>query len=96
MGTSDDDAERREYLAALGARIAQARAAAGLTKSALARALSCDVSSVFKWEHGKMGIGVEAVRAIAERTGVSCDWLITGRGDAPAAPSADAHEPDAA
>lgn len=62
-------------------RIRQARTDAGLSQASLAEVLHVDRSAVAQWE-GSKGITptVEHLRKLALVTGVSFEWLATGRG----------------
>lgn len=63
------------------ARIKQARKDAGLSQTALAVRLGVDRSAVAQWERNTAaGPTVEHLRKIALATGVSFEWLATGRG----------------
>ncbi len=64
-------------------RIAALRAAAGVSKAALARELSVDASTLYRWERGKVGIPDEQKVALALRFGVTVDEMMgwaTARG----------------
>ncbi|MCC6873516.1 MAG: helix-turn-helix domain-containing protein [Sandaracinaceae bacterium] len=60
----------------LGQRIASARAAAGLNRNQLARALGTSWQHVDHWEKGRTQPSLESVRRIAEVLGVSVDYLM--------------------
>lgn len=50
---------------AVGQRIAHARRAAGLTQAELAERLGCPTTTLIHYEHGRRGITVERLSAIA-------------------------------
>lgn len=63
------------------ARINQARTAAGLSQSALAASIGVDRSTVARWERNNAVVPtVGHLGKIALATGVSLEWLATGRG----------------
>lgn len=66
----------------LGARIRQARRRVGMTQSQLAERLKVGRSAVGNWE-STTGISPASarLREVAVVTGVSYEWLATGRGD---------------
>lgn len=62
-------------------RIKQAREAAGLSKSELARRCGVTPTSAIDWEReGGTKPSVEKMERIALETGASFEWLATGRG----------------
>lgn len=64
----------------IGQRIAQARAAADLTQTALSKHIGVTRSSVSQWESEVTEPTPENLRAIAMQTEVNYDWVATGRG----------------
>lgn len=63
------------------ARINQARTAAGLSQAALAASIGVDRSTVARWERNNAVVPkVGHLGKIALATGVSLEWLATGRG----------------
>lgn len=66
----------------LSDRIRLARHAAKLSQTALAHRVGVTPSAAAQWEHTKCTRpGTERLQAIASATGVTFDWLATGRGD---------------
>ena len=64
-------------------RIRRARVAAGLTQSELARRLGIQRSAVTQWERaGGTSPSLGHLASIACETGVTFEWLATGRGAA--------------
>ncbi len=70
----------------LGARIADARTAAGRTQADIANQLGVKVSTMEKWERGGASPRSNRLTALAGILGVSLSWLIIGHGDQPIAP----------
>ncbi len=70
----------------LGARIADARVAAGRTQTDIANQLGVKVSTVDKWEGGLASPRSNRLTALAGILGVSLSWLIVGHGDEPTSP----------
>lgn len=64
---------------ARGARYAAARALTGLSQRALAKRLKVSPQAVSKWESGRSEPTKENVRALADLSGCSVEWLLTGR-----------------
>jgi transcriptional regulator with XRE-family HTH domain len=65
----------------LALRIKESRTAAKLSQAALARQLGLDRSAVAQWERDNaVGPTVGNLSRIALATGVSFEWLVTGRG----------------
>ncbi|WP_295802169.1 helix-turn-helix transcriptional regulator [uncultured Microbulbifer sp.] len=61
-------------------RMKQAREKAGLTQSELARSCGVSVQAVSQWESGSTkNPAASNVLATAKATGLSIEWLITGR-----------------
>jgi transcriptional regulator with XRE-family HTH domain len=78
-GAKNDTATAR---VALGARIAQARGAAGYDNAAeFARQIGVSPNSVYRWERGELAPDVFSIVAIAHVARVSCHWLLTGAAD---------------
>lgn len=69
-----------DYNVELGARIAEARNAAGLSQSDLSTRMGLTRSSVANTEAGRQKMRAEQVMAIAEITGSDPRWLLTGWG----------------
>ena len=67
----------------LGARIADARTAAGRTQTDIANQLGVKVSTVDKWERGSASPRSNRLTALDGILGVSLSWLIVGHGDEP-------------
>jgi transcriptional regulator with XRE-family HTH domain len=64
-------------------RIREARLRAGLTKAELARRVGVCPSAVVQWEHPvHTAPNTTNLARIAEITGISFEWLATGRGSA--------------
>ena len=73
---------------ALGKRILQARAEAGLTQIDLGKLFGLTASSIQQWEAGATAPSLHRVGLIADALGVSRAWLMTGgeiKGSAPQA-----------
>jgi transcriptional regulator with XRE-family HTH domain len=67
----------------MSCRIRRARVAAGLTQSELARRLGIQRSAVTQWERtGGTSPSLGHLASIACETGVTFEWLATGRGAA--------------
>lgn len=65
----------------LALRIKESRKAAKISQAALAAQLGLDRSAVAQWERDNaVGPTVANLRRIALATGVSFEWLVTGRG----------------
>lgn len=64
----------------LARRIRLARERAGFDRqTALAQTLGVDASYVSRWERGVVVPGAESLVSLADATGVTVDWLLTGR-----------------
>jgi transcriptional regulator with XRE-family HTH domain len=73
----------RTHDPAIGGRIAEARRTAGFKVGAnFATAINVHPSQLSRWESGDVP-KVESLREIAEKTGASIDWLVTGEGRGP-------------
>lgn len=68
-----------------GARIREARHAAGLTQAALATAAGTRERNIIRWENNQHAPRLEHVAAIAHATGKTVDFFLNGDGDKPAA-----------
>lgn len=68
----------------LGMRIRSARIRAGLSQAELAIQISVSRTAVANWESSKSRTrpSSERLEAISHKTGVSWEWLATGRGSA--------------
>lgn len=62
----------------IGDRIRKIRIASGMSQREFARAVYVARNTVYRWEKDKAVPYAHDVRHIAERFGVSCDYLITG------------------
>ncbi|MDX5361902.1 MAG: helix-turn-helix domain-containing protein [Alphaproteobacteria bacterium] len=71
-----------------GRRLAAAREAAGLTPAQLARRLGVRTRTLHDWEAGRSEPRANRLSMLAGMLGVSPTWLLTGRGEGPAAPVA--------
>lgn len=70
-----------ENRAAIGERIARARAAAGLTNaSAFARDIGVVPNTVYRWEKGELAPDIWSLESIASACRVTTDWLLRGVG----------------
>ena len=63
----------------IGERIKAAREARGFTQQTLARAMRISRGAVSNWEAGK-GVSRENLMRVADITGASIEWLMTGQG----------------
>ena len=68
----------------IGARIAEARIAAGLTPEDIATRSGVKQSTVAKWESGERAPRGHRVSKLAGMLGVSISWILMGRGVEPA------------
>ena len=62
----------------MGARIKELREAAGLTQDALAKEMLVQRGTVNYWEKGSRPIKAEDVVSLANRFGVTCDFILSG------------------
>lgn len=76
-GALDDDAVQ------IGARLRDAREAAGLSTRELADHLGVKESTVGKWESGERSPRGQRVSKLAGILGVSLSWILVGRGVEP-------------
>lgn len=67
--------------AELGARIARARTARGLTQLDIAKHFSIERVSVTQWESGVTKPEGDKLPGLADRLGIPLQWLMTGKGD---------------
>lgn len=67
----------------LGARIVEARRAADLTSSELARRMGIRHATLKAWEQGRSGPRTNRLVTLAGILGVSPGWLLAGQGAAP-------------
>ncbi len=67
-------------LAEIGARLEICRHELGLTQTEFAKVLGVSQSSYFAYEQGSRGIPVHALAALAQKYGLSLDWLVLGIG----------------
>ena len=80
---------RRREIARLPDRVRYARRLAGLSQAALAKEIGVGPSAVAQWElPSGTSPTVEHLAHLAVRSGVSFEWLATGRGASIAAPAA--------
>lgn len=68
----------RETLLAIGARLRQARKAAGMTQAEVAGHALVHFTSVSLWELGKNAMTALNVIRVAEALGVTVEWLLLG------------------
>ena len=68
----------------VGARIAQAREAAGLSTAQLARRLGVRTQTLASWEHGRAEPRANRLVMMAGLLNVSPTWLLIGQGEGPA------------
>ena len=68
----------------MGDRIREAREAKGTKASALADAVGCRPTTIWRYEARGMQPSPQVLARIAEELGVSMEWLTTGKGDGPA------------
>lgn len=61
----------------IGARIREARLAAGLAQTKLAVAAGVNQATLSRWERGAIPVA-EEIGAIASACGVSVQWIMTG------------------
>lgn len=80
----------------VGDRIREGRGAKGLSQNDLARTLNTTPMSISRWERGIASPSIRFCEAMAEAFGVSLDWLISGKGEAPSAESLKATGTDGA
>jgi transcriptional regulator with XRE-family HTH domain len=65
-----------------GSKIREARLSAGMTQAQLARAIKSTERNVIRWENDQNQPRVMSVAAIAEATGHSIDFFLTGSSEA--------------
>lgn len=70
-----------EVREAIGARIMEARTAAGMTRPELANRAGVSRQTVFRWEQGTTTPTTVAMEQVARVCGVSMRWLTTGKVD---------------
>lgn len=68
-------------ISTLGGRIKKARRDAGLTQEFVAEALGTTPQAVYNWERGKNETSRENLLEIAQLTGVSLAWIVSGVDD---------------
>lgn len=68
--------DNAKLLTAVGARLREARKAAGLTQTEAADALRVTSESIGRWERGQNEPGLSQTAHLAELYGVSLDWLV--------------------
>lgn len=67
----------------IGARLAEARSAAGLSRRAIADRIGVKESTIAKWEAGDTSPRGHRVSKLAGILGVSISWILMGRGVEP-------------
>lgn len=68
----------------MGERIRQAREASGHSIAArFCRLTEISVSTLWRYEHGEIAPGADALARIAAACGVTIDWIVTGDGQGP-------------
>ena len=80
----DRDADLADSPAEVGARIAEARTNAEMTRDDLGQHLGVRAATVARWERGGSTPRPNHLDRIAGVLGVSLTWLVMGRGEAPA------------
>jgi transcriptional regulator with XRE-family HTH domain len=75
-----------EDTATLGDRLTGAREAAGLSQKRLGQALGVRTEVIRAWEDDRKEPRANRLQMLSGLLGVGLTWLITGRGDGPAAP----------
>lgn len=66
--------------------LSKLRTSAGITQAQLAESLSYTDKAVSKWERGESVPDITVLKKIADRFGVTVDWLITDHGNNAPAP----------
>ena len=66
--------------------LSRLRTSAGITQAQLAESLSYTDKAVSKWERGESVPDITVLKKIADRFGVTVDWLITDHGNNAPAP----------
>ncbi len=61
---------------ATGNRLAEIRAAEGVSQSALAREMGIDKSTIWRWEKGERQMDNDTLRVLCERFGCSVEHLL--------------------
>jgi transcriptional regulator with XRE-family HTH domain len=79
---------------AFGERVRKARVYAGFSQRACAKALGCDVKTIWLWEQGKTQPQPKLFLQFARLTGVSISWLYEGV-SAPLPPVEESHRASA-
>jgi len=64
---------------AIGDRIAERRAALGLSRAKLGRMSALEAMAIYRWETGRATPSLVSARALARALGVTLDWLVDGR-----------------
>lgn len=101
MAKADDTATDQGFYKAVGARVRELRAAAGMTQDALAAATSMNPDFVWRVEAGRQNLSLKTIGRLALALNVPLTALFDGispdaavmepRGGAVARPSADRH-----
>ena len=65
-------------VAGIGARILAARTTAGLRRADLARSIHVEWRTLYRLERGENAPSLGVLTAIADRCGVSIDWIVRG------------------
>lgn len=82
--------------ATFGDRLAAAREQAGMDQAKLSRRLGVKQATLRKWEEDLAEPRANRLQMLAGLLNVSVVWLLTGEGDGPDGPPADAPLPDSA
>lgn len=86
VGETDEIGWFAEDAATLGDRLAGAREAAGISRTALAQKLGVKPGTLRKWEDDLSEPRANRLQMLSGLLGVSLSWLMTGRGDGPDGP----------
>ena len=87
---TDDQGWFSEETATFGDRLAGAREAAGLDQKALASRLGVKTAVIAAWEDDLKEPRANRLQMMAGLLGVSITWLLTGQGEGPDGPEAEA------
>lgn len=84
---------KNESQSTLARRIREAREAAGLTQAELAKSFGIEPKAISQWERENMLAkrkptrpDIDKIPALAERLGVTVEWLLTGKSTPPTLP----------
>jgi len=78
----------------IGRRIRMVRAGQKMTQEQLAKQIQVSPATVSGWEIGDIGISIEAAIRVANYAGVSLDWLLNGKDEAPDTQHMDTQTPE--